>query len=869
MLLVFLILGAGKVIPAIAQDTETSEAESNDTPIERIEVLGRRFIPEHQGSDGAFTLNRDFIDNLLKGNGNITDLLLFLPGVQGAEDALSADKQAEIRSQLISISGAQPWQTAFVLDGFSNSSLIDPGAADRAETSINDVQGHPEAMFINQELVGNVTVYDSNVPARYGSFVGGVVDVELREPYNTPRFSLDYRRSYSGWNEYRLIDSLERNDETFVGGEELPRSPEFDKETWSFSARLNPASNQTLVLSGARTTSLITEISLDQPAYTQRESVSASAQWSIRDVGVDSLTLTASVAPYEGQHILVNVKDSEFTQEGGGFRGSARINHLFENWSTSARLGWSESENSRSAPTFYLPWLRAAGKDWGLNVGETPFSIEGGYGDLNKTQNMLTFSNDWQRDLGERFGAYHRIELGLQVDHVDLERERPRTSAIYNGAFRDANIDCGDATFDCIEQSYEVSLDELAERLGGTIDFTNPEHVRAFEKNLLARGQFFTYRRVYPQENIEVSLLTAGTYLELSSEWNDFTLHSGLRLDYDDFLGNINLGWRLRGDYKFTEQTRLFGGLNRYYSANLITYAVREQQRPYLTQYRPINNGVVGDWITATQADRFRYRFDNVKTPHSDEFTLGLRQQVLGGYLSLRGVYRQNQNLITRGPSLREDGFTYLFQTNEGASEHARISLSYYREWDRHGLMFNTSWTENSSSAASYDDTVENVPEDELVFLLTRTEGRANYQLLSLDDLTRRQEDFSRPLTANLVLRSDWSDHWQTSLTMNYVGDYESAVNTNILREVDRNDEICSDCEIGNLSYYVYEQVNREARVTLNGMVNWQGSKTRWGQLKLTLEISNLLNSRTYLVGPNQIDWEVGRAYWLGVNYQW
>jgi len=104
---------------------------------------------------------------------------------------------------------------------------------------------------------------------------------------------------------------------------------------------------------------------------------------------------------------------------------------------------------------------------------------------------------------------------------------------------------------------------------------------------------------------------------------------------------------------------------------------------------------------------------------------------------------------------------------------------------------------------------------------------------------------------------------------MNYVGDYESAVNTNILREVDRNDEICSDCEIGNLSYYVYEQVNREARVTLNGMVNWQGSKTRWGQLKLTLEISNLLNSRTYLVGPNQIDWEVGRAYWLGVNYQW
>lgn len=861
-----LLVAACAVVIATAH---ADEQQASDDNVEHIEVLGRRFIPEHQGSDGAFTLNRQFLDSLLKGNGNISDLLTILPGVQGSENASQAEKQAEIRSQLISISGAQPWQTAFMLDGLNNSSRIDPASAERATNSVNDVQGHPEGMFINQSLVGSVTVYDSNVPARYGNFVGGVVDVEMRQPYQVPKVSLGYRRAHSSWNSYKLIDNLDYSESSKPSERTVPESPVFDKETVTVSTRVNPTKHQSLVLSAARTTSTITEVSLGESAYTSRESVSTSLRWGLQNVGVDSLVLGASYAPYKGDHLLTNVKDSAFTQEGGGYRVHAQVEHQLGDWSTNTRLSWSFNENSRTAPHEFYTWWRAPGKDWGLNVGKVPLSSEGGYGSIKKEHESMTLRTDVSTYLGRWLNSYHTFDMGFSVEQSNIQRTRPNASVIYSSAYRDAGIRCGDATRDCIEQSYTIPLHELAAQLGGTIDFTNPEHLAAYQENILTRGQFFQYRRIYPQELIDVDLFSAGLYAEVNSKWQNTTLNTGIRIDYDDFLENVNTAFRLRGDHSLSAKTRLFAGYNRYYAANLTTYAIREAQRPYVTQYRPIQAGQVGAWLTANSADRYRYRFDNVKTPHSDEASFGIRQSLFGGYLSLKGVHRRGSNLITRGPQVRENGYTYLYQENEGRSEHSRLSVSYYREWENHGIMFNTSFTENRSNAASYDDTVEGVPEDELVFLGTKATSGYTYKLMSYDDLTRRQEDFSRPLTANLVLRSDWHERFSSTLTMTYTGVYESAQSTGVMREVERGDEVCADCGELNLSYPVFIQSKRPARWLFNSSLNYSMPTQGLGTWQVSLEISNLLDSRTHTIGPNQIGWETGRSFWAGIQFQW
>ncbi|MFP3398565.1 hypothetical protein SB749_19775, partial [Brevibacterium sp. SIMBA_078] len=85
----------------------------------------------------------------------------------------------------------------------SNNSRIDPNSSNRSPSSINDVQGHPQAFFVNQSLVGKVTVYDSNIPARFSGFSGGVVDVESRDAEQTPWLKINWRTSKSDWNQYQ------------------------------------------------------------------------------------------------------------------------------------------------------------------------------------------------------------------------------------------------------------------------------------------------------------------------------------------------------------------------------------------------------------------------------------------------------------------------------------------------------------------------------------------------------------------------------------------------------------------------------------------------------------------------------------------
>ena len=81
---------------------------------------------------------------------------------------------------MISISGARPYENYFSVDGVGLNSLLDPLAD--GPTEVSSVPGHPQRTFINRNLIDSITVYDSNVPARYGYFLGGVVDAKTRLP---------------------------------------------------------------------------------------------------------------------------------------------------------------------------------------------------------------------------------------------------------------------------------------------------------------------------------------------------------------------------------------------------------------------------------------------------------------------------------------------------------------------------------------------------------------------------------------------------------------------------------------------------------------------------------------------------------------
>lgn len=841
-----------------------------DQRFEVIKVYGSRPLPISIGLTGKYALDREFLDNNAKGNGNITDMLTILPGIQASENALDVELQSEIRSQLISISGAQPWQTGFFFDGISNNSLIDPGASQRSVEAVNDVQGHPQSTFINQSLVGEVEVYDSNIPARFGQFSGGVVNVKPREYLQAPSLRINYRTTRSSFNRYNLIDERQLNEEDAAATEqtELPSEPMFDKQTLSLNGRFDLFDKHRFVWGLSTTRSKVDELSLLQLQTNERKSTNLSLRYSVKDAFLDELNISVNHSPYEGTHLLTDVLNSELKNKGGGTSVGINTTHNLKHFQWNSRFNLAVSENSRQAPNIYLPWYRAPGKAWGIDSGDVPFSIEGGYGDIEKLQNRYSFENDLSFDDIEVFGGDFRTEAGLSLEFIELERNRTQTALVYNSPFRDANLDCNGQMIDCVEQTFRTPLDELFS--DGIIDFSDPEQSRLYSENILTRGQFFQYRRVYPLEDILVERESAAGYVSSRLEYERARITIGLRAEYDSVFENLNIAPRIKlgldpfGDNQYL----LSAGVNRYYSTGPMTYLIREQQRPYTTQYRTISSGSVGDWLTSTQAERFRYDYSGLNTPYNDEFSLGYQQALFGGILSLNAVLREQKDQVTRSDTRIEDGITIISQDNLGSGEYERFTLSYNRAFNSSVVWFHVSRSENQSSSSSYDDRVDNVPEDELVVLQSpRPSGGVTNRLISQNDLTLRNLDFSRPISANLNLQTNWTETFKTTVNFSYVGSFESAINTNSVIEVDRDVSICQNCNITNFSYPLFVDVTRPAVTLINLNADYR-FEYQQHEFELSLEVSNLMNDRTYTVGPNQTGLEVGRSFWLGISYE-
>lgn len=845
---------------------EKDEVKSQEK-METITVLGRSWLPQEVEISGQYILSRDFLDRAVIDNGNVTDLLTILPGVQGDENALNIENQQEIKSQLISISGGRPSDTGFYINGQSNNSLIDPDASDLAISGVNDIQGHPQQTFVNQNIVSSVKVYDSNIPVEYGGFSGGVVDVELRDFDETPSLQLGFRTSRSELNQYFLIDDIDyNNNDDAEFNPETPVEPEFEKTSYNLLASKAITKYQFLSLSMSHTTSKITEVSLLKPEVTERESMNLSLSYQLKDILLDSISFTVNHSPYNGDYILKDTLNSAFKIKGGGIFGTIGLKHSFKHFDWSSRFRYGVSENSRTAPQIYSPWFRAKGKEWGINTGDVPLSKEGGHGDLDKFQKSVSFKNTFNANSFNLIGFDHSVSGGVEFSRNNLQRQRKVPYIEYQSPLRESSIDCGEYVVDCIEQSYHVSLQELEQQLGGEIDLTIDEHLQAYQDNLLTRGQFFQLRRVYPIEDIDVSLNSLGFYVQDSFDAKNLTGRLGFRVDHNDFLNKWNIAPRLHLGYDLfaNKESMIIFGASRYYANDMMSYKVKEAQRSYITQYRPIYEGVIQPWITSSAAPQYRYIYDGLDTPYSDELTVGFKQQLLGGVLSLNYVNRKSKDKVVRGASFVQDGLTNIYQTNDGESTHDRYSLSYTTNILSSSLMFNISKTENQSNAESAEESVDDIPDDELVFL-----HKDDYSLISRDRLTILQDNFSRPLTANLTLSADLTNTIQSTLNVSHVGSYKSYAYSGTERSVDRGDIICPGCNVTEVEYPVFTLVERRPRTMVGLRLAYKYALSENNYLDFSLSIQNLLNDRTYTVMPRTIGLEAGRSFWLGVNYRY
>ncbi|MEM7390270.1 MAG: TonB-dependent receptor plug domain-containing protein, partial [Pseudomonadota bacterium] len=809
---------------------QTTDSQCNDKnnkqckEIERITVKGQYIGIEVPEVIGRAYLDRNFIEATPKGNGDINELIALLPGVQLSEDYYSIDNLAEISAPEISISGAKPWQTGFMIDGMNYNNRLDPASASRIGASENEVSGGVQSMNINSQIVESITVYDHNIPADFGDFSGGVVDAETVSPFSTDtRVSFGIRGNRSDWGEYHIIDNDEPDD-TAEGKDDL-EPPIYEKTNIDFSIQKKLNEQHALLMSVSYLKSDISDISLSAQKVESRENINALLKYSYRDGWVDSLDLSVMYAPYTSDSYLKDVLNSDYQVEGGSFGFTANLAEETRFGHFSSKFNMSQSDNNRTGPAHFYTWLQAKGKEWGQladqSADSTPVSEYGGYGNLDNTQTSFNWRNTLTLERKKWGNTEHAIRVGAELNHQNYERTRQQNYYKYDSPIQysstNEQLNCSGYTLDCVEQSFYVDLDTLAEQLGGSIDFNNPEHLLAYSNNVATTAQYFNSRLVTPSENIDVSLNKAALYATDVITWKQFDFHLGVRYDYDDFFKNHNIAPRLSMGYDVFNDgnTLLTAGLNRYYDAGLLGYKIKEQQKFAYREYRPIQSGYLQAWLPSSYTGNFRYIFDDVKSPYDDEIALGLRHATESfGNFAVKYVHRDKKDQLSRNEetNLKNDGYQYITIYNNGTGESERYSLSWDAKFGDHSIWANASYSQNSESNSDYTATPDNTPIESLVYY----EG----ELMSLSELDTLKANFGRPVTANFGWNTDWTDTFSTGLTATYSGSYTTAIKSSSDQRIGIGSE-CTTCEAVEIFVPKYEAHTFDSRIMFALSSRW------------------------------------------------
>ncbi|KZN55194.1 hypothetical protein N474_15935 [Pseudoalteromonas luteoviolacea CPMOR-2] len=844
--------------------------------IEQIEVRGDRPNPISISSEGAYTLDSQLLRDYRTGNGNLTDILGILPGVQYSEAMLGAEQLSNIRPAEVSLSGASGRESGYFIDGINNNSLLGNEQNNANRNYLQDVIGHSQETFVNLDLVDTIEVFDSNIPARYGQFSGGVVDADTVKAGDELQFGLSYRGTNKSAVEYERFYS------PWFSGKDVLSEPDFKKQNIGAYVKAPINADTGLVAQFNLLESQESLFQLGRLRLQKQTNYNGFIKLDHALTANDDLTVSASYAPFKGQYFSENALNSDYTVDGGGYNFNVKWSALRSWGAMDSQLSWRASENNKDTAPYWFAWASLPGKSWGGELGYES-SIEGGYGDIEKSQRTLSFSQDFEFDYGALLGSTLSWQAGFELKQQYARFNRLEEAIIYNGSVIRPSVNCSGYTIDCVETQYKVPVSALEAQLGRALDLTKPEDILLLNNNVLQSGQFFAQREVNPKGDASARINNLSAYLESQWQWQDLTITLGGRYDYNNFVKNHNFAPRFRGNWSvFSERGQWVFGANRYYSQDQLDYKLNEAKQPSHFELRHLQQGRLSQWVSSKVSRGFVYQYSNIRTPYTDELILAYRHQLLGGTLELKWLNRFGRDGINRVKGYNEIGQATLFAGNEGAYRYERLSASWMARFDNQHVEINLSKVSNEVAPASFDgdpavklggnkivanDAFES---DELAFLAIdemnlNGDLDTKYYLMSLKDIEFQKQDFNRPLIANI----SWGGHfgsWQLSMTARYSGAQDVLYKAPYTRSISSAAGICETCSPAQKAYSVYFERRRASVTTVNSNIKYKLLNTQQYQLNLSLEIENLFNQRTYTIAPLSTGLEVGRRFWLGVK---
>lgn len=788
---------------------------------------------------GEQVIDRQMIESLPSGNGDITSLLRTNPNVQFDNSQLSSKTPGEIAPADISINGARPWQNLFVVDGMSMNNDLDPG---NSSDSFAEISGRSQGLALDTDLLEDIKVYDSNVPVEFGGFNGGVVEANTRDPKKDFHGKLSVQMSRSQWTRYHLNED-DPNLENFEAGFGNNSQPEFKKIITRATLEGHLTDNLGLLGSFSRKDSTMptrvfavsnqTDTANAAEVQTRRiDNYFLKAIWQVNeDWKLDvSLTHAPETAKTFGPASIYSARE----MEAGGDSLSARLVWNAPLARVEQNLSWSELNTSRYSETDYMIiWRSSTTKDW------SPTSVaasEGGFGDIEETQKTLAYKLKADWNSFNWLGLEHSVQTGLELSQnsASYERNKPHTSYAVG--------DIGD-TSACLGNDPYCSIGTTKDGWAGQ----------------------YANKMTVSQGKIAFDTRSWALYLQDEMRYGRLTVRPGVRIDGDDYMKQITVAPRLAieldvfGDNK----TRITGGANRYYGRNLYAYRLRDGIATMGTEYT--RGSQTDDWALSKRMANDS-KFNQLKVPYDDELTLGLSHVQWDTEFAVKYVKRMGREQVIRA---------WGSQIGEPSEDTSTLAANYY-----------TYYNGGKSDADIYTLTI--TPLQAFTLGSTRTTGQfamdwskinntglssytASIGATYVEDPTIQYDgkfmkysdmpatNYNRPWTARLTTITEIEPlHLTWSNFLRYRDGYRRIAATS--KKVEHEGQ----------QAYVWEETPFSGALTWDTRVAWEMPTANEQSVFVNLDVTNLLDKQ--IVGATETSglptYEVGRQFMLEVGYK-
>ncbi|OLQ88035.1 hypothetical protein BIY22_07630 [Vibrio panuliri] len=765
------------------------------------------------------TVDREELEQPPIDNPSISQALKHEPRI-GIDDAQSSMQGGDLRPEEISISGARPHQTKYTIGGMGVNNSTTFGNDNERPTDLTS--GHTSGYFVDTNLVDSIEVLDHNIGAEHGGFTGGVINAELRKP--TDDFVVDYnfRMNDSDWNSPQKVGENFKDSYGAAIDGSGKYQPNFQKRMHALHLGGAISDTQNLAINVSHQES---DIPLEQNKDVNQtmDNIFVTHIW---EKGTLQTTTNLRYANHQSNNFLKDhpfsdyetTENSEVTNAHQGLGGTINITHTLPFGKWGHTLSYDQLTDKRNANNdYFVNYMKRE------NNGFT-FRNEGSYGNLKQKQDSYQFKS---RLYGNPT-VFWRIEnipsIGVEVSHQVGTVNRPKNHVVY----QHQEMVPGRPTISNLTRYYKANYN------------TDAQQYSLFASNQMQLDRW-------------------GLYL-------------GGRLDHMSvfdatvFSPRLNISW----DFDLVDTNRLTFGANRYYSANLLGWALKAEQKKYQSNSRSCtpNDGnwqnLSPDNLTCRTTTEYEgLELNQADVPYSDEYTASWAVDVNNFALNTVYIYRQQRDGLSYSTDSAE-GTATIHNNVKSDDQIVSFEATTIQPYELAGGHFSANWKVSYNHRRGHGDLKATYDQGNDL-----NGGFQDDWVLIDGQLVRYGEmdvsGYQSPIKSSLDLNMYWQD---IGLVWNNRVNYQQGKKTTAFQGM-------ASVEIDGQM----ESVNSLATTELDDLFTWDMA-VNWTPAQLDdhvilgLSITNLLNTQEVVsVSGTQLGnnipnehYNSGRQVWLNIN---